>query len=477
MSIGILDSKTASASFWGTNQQPGQTRLDQDIDPCELLPPGGEISSQNDTTCVGQYGSEPGERVVQIQAGIVLESVKIEDMCAGLLEPSDFRVFMSEVDYGDCGIQAESSYKGEPAPGYMGWQILYYYKRVYVRVATSQDYPANQSWVYDTAEAIEKIIQDSLEPAASSDPTNDLPADSPEGERKSEEECAQMQQEVADLAGIANGPEESDLKLGIIGEVVVQHGTAFHDYCTGGEGSLSENSQIKIGDCIRTRSDGDLIIQLNDWNEDRNIGRSIILLAADSEICFEEFDVGTAPVRRTTLISLVEGALRAITKGWKNGSIFKVEAGTTVCGGRGTEFFVSYLPGVDLFYTELLEGQLDVSSEATGDTETLTDYQYLVVSEGDMVSTGPITQEQWDANLEDSGLRDEDFPELGNIEDEIIIEDIPEIGDIEDEQFSEPEPQFPPIPLALILGIVCLCTIILIIIIVGAVLLARKRSK
>jgi hypothetical protein len=128
-----------------------------DIDPCDLLPPGGEISTQNETTCVAQYSTNPGEKIVQIHP--YLYSHDTDTLCSVLKEPSDFHVFMSEVDFGDCGIQSEISYKGEPAPGYTGWQIRYYYKGVSVRVATSQDYPANKSWIYDTAEAIEEAIQ------------------------------------------------------------------------------------------------------------------------------------------------------------------------------------------------------------------------------------------------------------------------------------------------------------------------------
>jgi hypothetical protein len=128
-----------------------------DIDPCDLLPPGGEISTQNETICVAQYSTNPGEKVVQIQPNIYAHDT--DTLCNSLLAPSDYHVFMSEVDFGDCGIQAEISYKGEPAPGYTGWQIRYYYEGVSVRVATSQDYPANKGWIYDTAEAIEKAIQ------------------------------------------------------------------------------------------------------------------------------------------------------------------------------------------------------------------------------------------------------------------------------------------------------------------------------
>ena len=67
-------------------------------------------------------------------------------------------------------------------PGYTGWMVRYYYQGISVRVATSQAYPANQGWVYDTAKEIEGIIDDKL---GSSNPT-DTESRLPEWIRSSE---------------------------------------------------------------------------------------------------------------------------------------------------------------------------------------------------------------------------------------------------------------------------------------------------
>jgi hypothetical protein len=146
----------------------------QSIDPCDLMPEEGTISTQNETTCVAQFSSTPGEKVVQIGT-LVMGKFDNAHLCGGLLEPSDFHVIMKEAKIGDCGIQAEVGYQGTPAPGYTGWMVLFYYQGISVRVTTSQDYPASQAWVYDTAEEIVGIIDDYLGTTDTRDAEPDLP--------------------------------------------------------------------------------------------------------------------------------------------------------------------------------------------------------------------------------------------------------------------------------------------------------------
>ena len=339
--------------------------------------------------------------------------------------------------------------------------------------------PCQVIWKYQAQEvsgaADEEVAPDQVEEPVLDDPVQEVG----QGRELGEAECARMQQEVAEQAGIGGLSNESDLKLGIIGQVVNQHGSAVHDYCTGGEGNLSEGGLIKIGDCIRTGSDGDLFIQMNDQNDDINAGPSIILVAADSEMCFDEFYVFANPVRRTTLISLIKGALRAITKGWQNGSTFNVKAGTTICGGRGTEFFIQYNPDFDFVQALVIEGHMDVTSEATGETVSLYDNQKLVVDEGDIIDTGHVSQELWDLYLEEYGLRDADFPDVEIVDGEIIDEESLNVGNVDDGNTYEPgsQSQSPPITLVLILCVVLLCVVVLVAIIVGIVYFVRNRSK
>jgi len=157
----------AQASFPGSDKLNPGAPPKQSIDPCDLMPSTGRISSQSEITCVAQFSSTPAEKVVQIQSN--LAAVGNARLCSGLLEPSDFHIMMKEAKIGDCGIQSEVSYQGTPMPGYTGWMVRYYYQGIQVRVATSETYPANQGWVYDTAEEIVGIIDDKL---GNSDPTD-----------------------------------------------------------------------------------------------------------------------------------------------------------------------------------------------------------------------------------------------------------------------------------------------------------------
>lgn len=132
------------------------------------MPKAGKVSSQSETSCVAQFAEKPAQKVVQIQTQM-MDFTDSARLCQGLLEPSDFHILMGEAYYGDCGTQVEVSYQGTPMPGYTGWAVYFYYHNIYVRVATSEAYPANNTWVYNTADEIEDIIADKLggsDPAA-----------------------------------------------------------------------------------------------------------------------------------------------------------------------------------------------------------------------------------------------------------------------------------------------------------------------
>ena len=176
----VSGTNPAQAESPGMDNIDQVTRPDQNIDPCDLMPSAGRISSQSEISCTAQFSSTPAEKVVQIQSN--LTAVGNAQLCSGLLEPGDFHIMMEEAYYGDCGILAEVSYQGTPMPGYTGWMVRYYYQGISVRVATSQAYPANQGWVYDTAKEIEGIIDDKL---GSSNPT-DTESRLPEWIRSSE---------------------------------------------------------------------------------------------------------------------------------------------------------------------------------------------------------------------------------------------------------------------------------------------------
>ena len=163
----------AQAAEFSNSRQDG-LHQDPPPDPCDLIPDGGTISTQSETTCVAQFAEEPGEKIVQIDT--ITSGLDQETLCDGLKQPSDFHVFMNDAFFGDCGIEVEVGYQGEPAPGYTGWAVIYYYQGIHIRVATSQDHPGYQGWVYDTAQEIENIMRAQLSDTPSAvEESNALP--------------------------------------------------------------------------------------------------------------------------------------------------------------------------------------------------------------------------------------------------------------------------------------------------------------
>jgi len=175
--------------------------------------------------------------------------------------------------------------------------------------------------------------------------------------------------------------------------------------------SLSEGSLIKIGDCVRTGPNGRLRIIMHDGSQS-GISPSALNMGENTELCFDEFSVHfvEGPFIHRIMVWLKTGGLRVITGDWEQNFILGVKAGWTMHGIRGSEVLITYFHSDDLVYTMVLEGHMDVTSEATGETVSLSDNQSLVVSDGNIIDTGPISQEQWDSELETFKLRDEDFP-------------------------------------------------------------------
>ena len=127
-----------------------------EISACDLLPVHGTIKRLDDYSCLGAYAEFPGQRAIQISD--IRNGPPTEQLCERLFEPSDYHSVELELNLGDCGFRFEQNYKGESAPGYDGWGIMYYYKKFQVRVSTNEPYPEHQMWVFQAAEEIEETI-------------------------------------------------------------------------------------------------------------------------------------------------------------------------------------------------------------------------------------------------------------------------------------------------------------------------------
>ncbi|MDF1515474.1 MAG: hypothetical protein P1S60_16820 [Anaerolineae bacterium] len=208
----------------------------------------------------------------------------------------------------------------------------------------------------------------------------------------------------------------------------------------GQEKKLYRTDSVWLGTCIKTGEDGYARIRMNDvrvdgfW-VDQNIpgntehiqevyreqgvlinpinsrvrGPTFILIGRNSEMCFETLAIEAR--QPTGLIELIKGRMRVILKGWTLNSSFNVRAGIAVCGIRGSDVFIQHIPDKDFVQALVIEGHMDVTSERTGETISLTDNQETEVVEGDILDTAYMSQERWDTFLKYHELRDTDFPD------------------------------------------------------------------
>jgi hypothetical protein len=128
-----------------------------EIGACDLLPIDGTIKPLDYGGCLGAYSDSPGQRAIQISD--VRRGLPTEQLCEKLFEDNDYHSVELELNLGDCGFRFAQNYKGEPAPGYDGWGIMFYYKKFQVRVSTNEPYPAHQMWVFGAAEEVEATIR------------------------------------------------------------------------------------------------------------------------------------------------------------------------------------------------------------------------------------------------------------------------------------------------------------------------------
>lgn len=116
-------------------------------------------------------------------------------------------------------------------------------------------------------------------------------------------------------------------------------------------------------------------------------------LEENSELCSGEFHETYEGERG--FVSLIKGGVQMITKGWKNGSIFSVKAGTTVCGIRGSEIFVSHDPEVNKVDAYVIEGHMDVTDSRSGEVRSLTNNQKTVFENEALDEVLVLSQEEW----------------------------------------------------------------------------------
>ena len=342
----------------------------------------------------------------------------------------------------------------------------------------------------------------------------------PDAGELGEAEEAGEQQDVAEMAdntpATGSGQDVAPGKLAghvlaLTGEVTVVSRNGEHH-------PLKRGDPVFLGSCVSTGPWGRVRIRMNDLQVDGEwldrsepgsdarlreayksepsqggpryihhlTGPSYLNIGTNSEMCFYTLaiDFGDPP-RSSGLVELLLGTLRPVIRGLKTNSSFSVRAGIAICGIRGSDVYISYDPEADLVDVMVIEGHMDVTSEVTGETISMSDHQHVIVDKGTIVNLGDLKQETWDAIMEERGLRDEDFPDAdvewpSDLEEPTIEE--PTL-DAEAPGFKQEEPapglteSLPVTESVFVLCGVLLCGATIIAILAAVIFLVRRRSK
>jgi len=447
----------------------GTAGQDQPPDPCSLIPEGGTISTQNETTCVAQFGAEGGEKVVQIQLNVYNHDTNIQ--CEGLRQPSDYHEFLNDSSFGDCGIEVIVGYQGEPAPGYTGWALMYYHQGIYVRVATSQNHPANQGWVYDTAAAIQTLIDIELTEEAPVEETRALPPWL-ENDRVFIDRDWTVFEVPEWLDWIK--PERVIRQRGMVkpwdkgGEIWVYNQT--FDKWTG---PIKGQAVLYSGDMVATgpNTSARVYFSNGEVSDAISVGSATLL-----EVPGLPEDYSSEHPYLWTLYNGVVKIKRALLREVPEypDNPFIVRTMTCVAGSRGTEFIVASDPASRLDSIYLLSGELDTYNLASAGPEdaVLTAGNKLVIRQEDGAEfMGPYENSEAEDFASHHNLSGGD--EVTSEILEVLLAENAGAGDVQE----NPTARSFPLVTTFLIGLTCLGAVgILGAIIVMIIVFARKKS-
>jgi hypothetical protein len=133
----------------------------------------------------------------------------------------------------------------------------------------------------------------------------------------------------------------------------------------GGWSRAATGQEIRLGDAIRTGPDGRARLRMLDHDQSGHAGPTIVNVTNDTHVVMSDFAISiTETHRRTGLVSLIKGLIRAATKNWSSGSSFSVRTGTSLCGIRGTEIDVAYDPDRREVHYKLYDGEVQIEPGA-----------------------------------------------------------------------------------------------------------------
>ncbi len=149
------------------------------------------------------------------------------------------------------------------------------------------------------------------------------------------------------------------------------------------EKELSKGDKIELLDTIRTGFLARVRIVLNDRDEEANVGPTVINVAGMSEVTIEKFQwrlQDEEKVWYAFMVEAVQGTLRLFSKNWGSRAAFSIRSGTSLCGIRGTDVEVEYVPELDEITYKLWHGVADI--EAPSGKVTLKSLQTVMVTGG-----------------------------------------------------------------------------------------------
>jgi hypothetical protein len=198
------------------------------------------------------------------------------------------------------------------------------------------------------------------------------------------------------------------------GVVTYAEGNPVIDFCGGGRGPIAQGDQIRVADCLQTGPDGYLRLSMSDRVDEIDAGPTVIDLPAGTDLCLEDLTVDPAdPPRRDALIKLTGGTFKWWAPGWQANGDLSVQAGTTLLGGQASQVLVSHDLDANRVSIHVLQGQLDIASMETGESQALTSNQSLVVEQGLIGQVQPMSQQEWDGVLQAYGIIDGSSPDAG----------------------------------------------------------------
>jgi hypothetical protein len=151
--------------------------------------------------------------------------------------------------------------------------------------------------------------------------------------------------------------------LGAVAKLVAASGTVEMRSGPGVWKKATAGMELSLKDAIRTGSDAVARLEFRDGDAESGASPTLVDLDGGTEVSIEQFAIArSAPKRRTGLLDVLKGTLRAITKGWRSGSVFSVRAGVTVCGIRGSEVMLKFDPDAGTASFTSLSGQMFVFS-------------------------------------------------------------------------------------------------------------------